>query len=510
MPLTAVKVIEAVDPRRALPRHRVETLLARARPEHVGRETAFTGRPTTVLVADDDLVLKKRTELTYRPGDDERWIRQTLTSERVLGLHHPVKTWLVLQENGQRIIANVTPRLEALDQWIGDADLEPGQAVLEVLLRVYIETFFKKGFQLDPGLSNFGTDANGTLYYLDDESSPARGLGSLAATIATWFRFIPWADAAVGERLGAYLSALLLEELDDPHPVLVVQDQLKAQFAANERQVGAINATVQALSPANVVTLPHKPTSPARYVALLADIHANLSALDRALAHVDALASCELWVLGDIVGYGPDPGACIRRLRDRNPSVVIKGNHDHAAALGRAARGFSPLARQLIDWTICQLSSDERAWLMALSPKYEAGDWLAVHGAPQDPSYFNAYVYRMTYADNLAHLAGRGIPYCVHGHTHIAAAYYRAGHTYGPAPAGEAGWDLTSADNWVICPGSVGQPRGGTPGCELAIIDRERLSVEPVRLEYDIDATIRAIRRERLPPQLAERLQRGR
>lgn len=509
--MTQINVIEAVDTRFALRRRRIEALLAHANPEHVGHDSAFTGRPATVLVADDELVLKKRTELTYRPGDDERWIHRALASERVLGVHHYAKTWLILQEHGRRIIANVTPRLEALDQWIIDADPEPGHKVLEDLLRMYIEAFFKKGFQLDPGLSNFGTDSNGQLYYLDDESSPARGLGSLAAAMATWFRVIPWADDAVGQRLGAYLSTLLLEELDDPHPLHVVQGQLKAQFAANKRQAGAINAAVEMLAPTTLMTLPApRPKSPPRYVALLADIHANVTALDRALAYVDALASCELWVLGDIVGYGPNPSACIRRLRDRNASVVIKGNHDHAAALGRAGRGFSPLARQLIDWTTAQLSADERAWLMALPPKHESGDWLAVHGAPQDPSYFNAYVYQMTYADNLAHLAERGISYCVHGHTHIPAAYCRAGHTYKPVPAGEAGWDLTSADNWVICPGSVGQPRGGKPGCELAILDRKVQSVHPVRLEYDTDTTVRDIRREHLPLQLAERLLRGR
>jgi len=509
--LRNLQIVQTVGSGVALTRSRIEALLANHDPQYTGQESEFTGRPTTELVADESLVLKKRTELRYQPGDDERWIHRTVAAEQELGLHHPEKTWVILTEDQQRIIANVTPRLQPLDQWIEDADPDVGLEVLERLLHMYIHAFFDKERQLDPGLSNFGTDATGTLYYIDDESSPTRGLGSLAAGMATWFRQIPWADATGGRRLGTHLRGLLLKALDDPHPMIMVQDQLRAQFAADSRQAAAIKGAIDALAPKVAPARPKRTlTEPPRYIALIADIHANIQALDQVLAYVDTLPGAELWVLGDIVGYGPDPGACIERLRDRPNTVIIKGNHDHAVALGRAGRGFSPLARQVIEWTLDQLSTEERDWLMTLSPKHEAGDWLAIHGAPQDPNYFNAYVYHMTYADNLAYLARHGIRWCVHGHTHIASAYYRCGDTYSQIPSGQPRQLLDSADNWLINPGSVGQPRGGTPGCEFAIIDCAARAVEWIRLDYDMDATIRAIHQAGLPPRLSERLQRGR
>ena len=461
--------VAALDEERAVGDERIAALLAGGRPTQAGSSGPFTGRPSTVLVADEALVLKKRCELRYRPGDQERWIRQAVERERALRVHHPAKTWLVLDGDEESVIANVMPRLDPLDQWLPGAGTATGLAVIERLLRMYTDAFVRHERQLDPGLSNFGTDAAGRLYYLDDESSPARGLASLAATIASWFRVLPWADAAAGAALGAQLRRLVLDGFGDPHPAIVIRDQLRAAFAADERQAAAIAAVQQELVPARrpaaerarSEAAPEVPTGPRRYLALLADVHGNLRALERALEHVDGLGDAELWVLGDIVGYGPEPAACLERLRAREDAVIIKGNHDHAVALGRAGRGFSPLARQLVDWTVGALSEEQRNWLMELPPVHADDGWLAVHGAPQDPTYFNGYVYHMTYADNLDVLAARGLPYCVHGHTHVAGAYRRRGHRYGFV--GDSRIDLEGADNWLICPGSVGQPRSGRP-----------------------------------------------
>ena len=509
-----INVCGAIDQEKSIDPTLVEALLGRSQAARAGRAGEFTGRPSTVLIADDELVLKKRSELRYRARDQMRWVAQAIEQERRLSVHHPAKTWLIVHEGDEQVIANVTPRLAALNHWMPETPAEHGVTVLEALLEMYTDIFVRHERQLDPGLSNFGTDAEGRLFYLDDESAPARGLASLAAAIASWFRVLPWADEAVGTRIGGQLRRLLLDSLEDPHPALVVRDQLIAAFAADERQSRALDALERELVPA---TRPARPagqsrgdrrSGPARYLVLMADIHGNRIALERALAWIDDLPDAELWVLGDVVGYGPEPAACVSRLMERPDALVIKGNHDHAVALGRAGRGFSPLARQVVDWTVDALSDAQRRWLMELPPVHANDGWLAVHGAPQDPTYFNGYVYRMTYADNLDALARRGLPYCVHGHTHVAGAYWRRGHQHAAADA--TAIDLTGADHWLICPGSVGQPRSGQPGCELAVIDRHRLRVEWERLDYDIDAVVRAIHRAGLPPQLGDRLLSGR
>ena len=516
--MTIFNAITGLHPARGIGAHRIAQLLANGRHVQPGLDGDFTGRPMTRLIVDDELVLKMRSELRYRAGDDERWIARAVEAERLLGLHHPAKTWLILEEedSGERTIANVAPRLAPLDQWLPSASPEAGIAVLERLLHIYTVAFGRDERQLDPGLSNFGTDADESLFYLDDESAPPRGLVSLAAAIASWVRVLPWVERAAGARIGAGLRRDLLEVFADPHPAVVVSEQLRAAFCADDRQVEAIDGMVSELVPRAGSRDAIGPDArdddrPQRYLVLLADIHGNHAALDRALAHVDGLPGAEIWVLGDIVGYGPEPAACIERLRQRRDTRVIKGNHDHAVALGetgRGLRGLSPTARRIIDWTATVLSADDRSWLMELPAFHAEEDWLAVHGAPQDPTYFNGYVYHMTFENNLENLRARGISVCLHGHTHMAGAYRRKGTEDEGLLQGP--FDLAEADHWLICPGSVGQPRGGFPGCELAVIDRERRVVDPVRLDYDIDSVITAIHEAGLPSHLGDRLLTGR
>ena len=482
-----------------------------ATPESAGSQDAFIGRPMTTILADDAFVLKMRTELTFRDTDRQRWIEQTLARERELGLHHPAKTWLLVAGEEEPVIANATPRLAPLHQALPAMEAEHGVRVLDALLERYVRTFIEQEIQLDPGLSNFGHDPAGRIFYLDDEMLPARGLVTLAAALTGWLRILPWGDAAVGSQMGRTLKRVLIELMEDPHAAVVIADQLRGAFAADERQKQAQAAIQRELLPRRRRPRPGPRIARPTTTILLADIHANHAALERALEQAATFEAPRLWILGDIVGYGPDPAACLERVRElaEQGAVVIKGNHDHAVALGRRpTRGFSPLAADLVEWTVRQLSREQRDWLLELPAYHHTRDWLAVHGAPQDPTYFNAYIYRMTFSSNLDVLKERGIPYCVHGHTHMAGAYYRAGHRDGALEPGPM--DLHQADHWLICPGSVGQTRGGRHGCELAVIDHDTLRVDYLRLAYPIATTIRRLRTEGLPPQLGWRLLQGR
>src|SRR5437660_12226711 len=85
------------------------------------------------------------------------------------------------------------------------------------------------------------------------------------------------------------------------------------------------------------------------HLAVLADVHANLPALEAVLADVDRVAPAGIWVAGDLVGYNPWPKEVLQILRDRRMKA-IRGSHERAA-LGAEAFRFNELAAAGIRWT---------------------------------------------------------------------------------------------------------------------------------------------------------------
>src|SRR5205823_7919767 len=152
--------------------------------------------------------------------------------------------------------------------------------------------------------------------------------------------------------------------------------------------------------------------------AIFSDIHANLEALEAVLAKIDELAQEEpieqIWFLGDLVGYGPDPNECILKLRERT-DVIIAGNHDWAAVGKIDLDDFSAAARISAEWTAEQLTPEHREFLINLPERIEIDECTLVHGSPYGPlwEYLTSEV-----------LAERSFQcfhsrYCFVGHTHI-------------------------------------------------------------------------------------------
>src|SRR5438128_1738669 len=152
--------------------------------------------------------------------------------------------------------------------------------------------------------------------------------------------------------------------------------------------------------------------------AIFSDIHANLEALEAVLAKIDKLAQEEpidqIWFLGDLVGYGPDPNECILKLRERT-DVIIAGNHDWAAVGKIDLEDFSTAARISAEWTAEQLTEEHRTFLVNLPERIEIDECTLVHGSPYGPlwEYLTSEV-----------LAERSFQYftsrfCFVGHTHV-------------------------------------------------------------------------------------------
>ena len=158
--------------------------------------------------------------------------------------------------------------------------------------------------------------------------------------------------------------------------------------------------------------------------AVFTDIHANLEALEAVLAKIDEIAAKEpidqIWFLGDLVGYGPDPNECILKLRERT-DIIIAGNHDWAAVGKIDLEEFSPAARISAEWTAEQLTGEHRAFLENLPERLEIGECTLVHGSPYGPLW--EYLTREEQA-----LAERSFEYftsryCFVGHTHVPVIF---------------------------------------------------------------------------------------
>ncbi len=242
-------------------------------------------------------------------------------------------------------------------------------------------------------------------------------------------------------------------------------------------------------------------------IAVLSDIHANLPALEAVRADLTNID--QVWVLGDIVGYGPQPNEVITTLQEMGARSVL-GNHDGAAIGGVDVAYFNPDARRAIEWTATVVDDNSRSYLATLPEVRRDGDLTAVHGSPRDPIW--EYITSRGVAEaNFDHFDTR---LCLFGHTHVPIVYRGAdgGVEVVPGLPGEiVRLDEARA---MLNPGSVGQPRDGLPDAAYAVLELASGAGPAVmtfhRVRYDIDRTQRLMRELGLPARLAERLRYGR
>jgi diadenosine tetraphosphatase ApaH/serine/threonine PP2A family protein phosphatase len=238
-------------------------------------------------------------------------------------------------------------------------------------------------------------------------------------------------------------------------------------------------------------------------VAVLSDIHANGPALEAVLAAVGEVE--KVWVLGDIVGYGPHPDEVVARLQGVG-AIAVQGNHD-AAVLGRIPTGtFNGQARSAVEWTVEAISATTRAWLTAQPDSRVEGDFTLVHGSPREP----LWEYLISIPVARLNLAAFATPYCLVGHTHYPLTFRDDSGRVEVLAAGDGARLVLDERRCILNPGSVGQPRDGDPRACAMLIDTDAREVEWRRVEYPVAETQRAIRALPLPVSLADRLVAGR
>jgi diadenosine tetraphosphatase ApaH/serine/threonine PP2A family protein phosphatase len=240
-------------------------------------------------------------------------------------------------------------------------------------------------------------------------------------------------------------------------------------------------------------------------VLIVSDVHANLVALKAVLGAcppVDAV-----WNLGDTVGYGPQPAACLDRLRERGAEPSLAGNHDLACIGAVDLAEFNPVARAAAAWTASRLSREHRAYLAALPGLTTVEGCTLAHASPRDPVW--EYVVDATAAT--ANLRAVETALCVVGHSHVAlVATLRPGDRVARLRPLRDGETVDLADGrHLVNPGSVGQPRDRDPRAAYALLDTGRGALTAHRVAYDVAATQRQMAAASLPPSLIARLALG-
>ncbi len=514
-----IVIVDAIDSGAALDVDAIRSALHHRK--STGRESEFLGRTSTEVWADDHTVVKVRPDLAipFRERDPMadriRWIESRLERERAIQGYPEDRTWFLIGSDEEVHAGVAAVRRRPLHRWSDEEFAANWEWFAREFSALYLRAG-EEGWRLDEGLSNFAPahsgaaggdgDPDGGLRYLDDDLYAwDRGTG-LRYGLVTMGRSLRWLSA----EHGGYLGAVFRDELDRHTPIFDTRE-----VAGDLRSDGRGNAFLTAL--AETLGAPRKARRSARrrggevrHVALISDIHANLGGLDAVLATEDLQRADEILVLGDVVGYGPDPSEVIDRLRGDERMRILKGNHDHAMVETAATARFTKDARWSAEWTIGLLSADHRAWLRDLPLELAEEDWFAVHGAPADPTRFNAYIYSMTVDQNLEKLELDGIPLCFYGNTHVAGAWARANKgmpgRFIPPDVPIVVDDYRAI---LVCPGSVGQPRDGRTGAAYAMFDRRARTVRWELVPYDVRPVQERMRMNGFPPRLLDRLEEG-
>ena len=240
-------------------------------------------------------------------------------------------------------------------------------------------------------------------------------------------------------------------------------------------------------------------------VAVISDIHGNYHALEAVLAEVTAEAPDEIWCLGDVVGYGPEPNQCCAVVQE-HANLCLAGNHDLAVIGVLSVEDFNGDAAAAVRWTQEVLSDDSRRFLEPLVPAATRNGAALFHGSPIDP----VWDYVLSEEGARQSLETVSSPLVMVGHSHVALqiAYDAAGALSGGLA--HMGDEVRLSDSrWLLNPGSVGQPRGGDPRAAWLMLDLDAHRGWFRRTEYPIEKTQADIRAAGLPDGLAARLEFG-
>ncbi|MEN8154364.1 MAG: metallophosphoesterase family protein [Acidobacteriota bacterium] len=240
---------------------------------------------------------------------------------------------------------------------------------------------------------------------------------------------------------------------------------------------------------------------------IFSDIHSNLEAFEKLLTLKTAKDTDKILFLGDLVGYGADPNKTISIFRKLNGVHAIRGNHDKVVSNLESSALFNPVAAFSAEWSKVQLSDDNRDFLKNLKKGPMMVDHFITicHGSTFDEDY---YVFSIFEAVESFKFMKTSIGFF--GHTHFPIIYLKRNDKINVVPLSkDIKIKLDPNTQYLINPGSVGQPRDKNPNSSFIVYDSDKREIKFQRFEYNLKKTQKKIREAGLPELLASRLESG-
>ncbi len=239
-------------------------------------------------------------------------------------------------------------------------------------------------------------------------------------------------------------------------------------------------------------------------IGIFSDVHGNLEALKVVLKALRKERVDRSYCVGDLVGYGPNPNQCVKKVLQFSNGVVA-GNHDRAATGQNPITYFNEYARVAIEWTRKVLNENAMNTLNRLPLVLTEGEITLVHATPDEPK---TWQYIFTYTDAHRSFGALKTPLCFVGHSHAPVAFVQdeEGEIFTQDPT-----EIKLEENkmYIINVGSVGQPRDGDPRACYGVLDTNRRWFRLKRLAYSVEVVQEKMWKENLPPYLIDRLSAG-
>lgn len=239
--------------------------------------------------------------------------------------------------------------------------------------------------------------------------------------------------------------------------------------------------------------------------ALISDIHANLHALQAVLQKIDKLSVSNIHCLGDVVGYGCDPVACLDLVVE-NCDIKLLGNHEYSLLGLVSASHLNSVAKKSMAWTTAQVSDREFSIIADFDMDAVFDNCYLVHASPFEPDQWH---YILSTPDAEPGFEQFSQQLCFVGHTHLPMIFSKAQSGKLNCKAGHD-FDPDEETRYIINIGSVGQPRDKDPRASFVVVDTDNQEVNFHRVEYDIKATQAKMAAANMPQLLIERLEVGR
>ncbi len=238
-----------------------------------------------------------------------------------------------------------------------------------------------------------------------------------------------------------------------------------------------------------------------RYL-IFSDLHSNLESLNSFLQITRTLNHDKKVFLGDLVGYGADPNACVDWVREQ-ADIILSGNHDYAVLGKTELTYFNPDAYQACLWTRKKLTQENKDFLQTLPCEIVEDGIHWVHSSPFEPEKWH---YVVSSADGKINFDHFSTQLCFLGHSHRPVIIEQGADGAITDCTTPTAWKLKGDCRYIINVGSLGQPRDGNPKPAFVIFDSTVGTLEYRRYDYDFATTQRKILASGLPSFLADRL----